>query len=283
MSNDLGLSGCKLEVLSSSTIRKYSSNENYNQRLTIQIDKQNLFSKYIFTNIDTPKIIQKYEDKLIYFDMEYIMGCNYYEYFSVTSSTDIQKIFNFLDEYFQFLIYNSHRYKEEVVKDKITNKLLSFKNEQYTPLIQFVLNYLNNINLDIKKSFCHGDLTISNILFHHKKVYLIDFLDSYLDTFLLDLVKLKQDLHYHWILEINNQKNLRIVQCFNIVWKYIETKYAKYLNTDAFYILELINFLRIEPYLTNNNQRIILNNIIKKTSLYGQFASSYGREIYKIS
>lgn len=283
MSNDLGLSGCKLEVLSSNTIRKYSSNENYNQRLTIQIDKQNLFSKYIFTNIDTPKIIQKYEDKLIYFDMEYIMGCNYYEYFSVTSSTGIQKIFNFLDEYFQFLIYNSHQYKEEVVKDKIKNKLLSFKNEQYTPLIQFVLNYLNNINLDIKKSFCHGDLTISNILFHHKKVYLIDFLDSYLDTFLLDLVKLKQDLHYHWILEINNEKNLRIVQCFNIVWNYIETKYAKYLNTDAFYILELINFLRIEPYLTDNNQRIILNNIIKKTSLYGQFANSYGREIYKIS
>jgi hypothetical protein len=103
MSNDLGLSGCKLEVLSDNTIRKYSSSENYNQRLTIQIDKQNLFSKYIFTNIDTPKIIKKYEDKLIYFDMEYIMGCDYYEYFSVTSSTGIQKIFNFLDEYFEFL------------------------------------------------------------------------------------------------------------------------------------------------------------------------------------
>ena len=283
MSNDLGLSGCKLEILSDSTIRKYSSNENYNRRLTIQIDKQNLFSKYIFTNIDTPKIIQKYEDKLIYFDMEYIMGCDYYEYFSVTSSTGIQKIFNFLDEYFEFLIYNSHQYKEEVVKDKIKNKLLSFKNEQYTSLIQFVLNYLNDINLDVKKSFCHGDLTISNILFHPKKIYLIDFLDSYLDTFLLDLVKLKQDLYYHWILEINKSKNLRIVQCFNIVWNYIETKYAKYLNTDTFYILELINFLRIEPYLTNNNQRIILNNIIKKTFLYGEFARSHGREIHKIS
>lgn len=283
MSNDLGLSGCKLEILSDSTIRKYSSNENYNRRLTIQIDKQNLFSKYIFTNIDTPKIIQKYEDKLIYFDMEYIMGCDYYEYFSVTSSTGIQKIFNFLDEYFEFLIYNSHQYKEEVVKDKIKNKLLSFKNEQYTSLIQFVLNYLNDINLDVKKSFCHGDLTISNILFHPKKIYLIDFLDSYLDTFLLDLVKLKQDLYYHWILEINKSKNLRIVQCFNIVWNYIETKYAKYLNTDTFYILELVNFLRIEPYLTNNNQRIILNNIIKKTFLYGEFARSHGREIHKIS
>ena len=283
MSNDLGLSGCKLEILSDNTIRKYSSNENYNHRLSIQIDKQNLFSKYIFTNIDTPKIIQKYEDKLIYFDMEYIIGCDYYEYFSIISSTGIQKIFNFLDEYFEFLIYNSHQYKEEVVKDKIKNKLLSFESEQYTSLIQFVLNYLNDVNLDVKKSFCHGDLTISNILFHPKKIYLIDFLDSYIDTFLLDLVKLKQDLYHHWILEINKSKNLRIVQCFNIVWNYIETKYANYLNTDTFYILELINFLRIEPYLTNNNQRIILNNIIKKTFLYGEFARSHGREIHKIS
>lgn len=283
MLNDLGLSGCKLEILSDSTIRKYSSNENYNHRLSIQIDKQNLFSKYIFTNIDTPKIIQKYEDKLIYFDMEYIMGCDYYEYFSVISSTGIQKIFNFIDEYFQFLIYNSHQYKEEVVKGKIKNKLLSFKSKQYTSLIQFVLNYLNDINLDVKKSFCHGDLTISNILFHPKKIYLIDFLDSYVNTFLLDLVKLKQDLYYHWVLEINKSKNLRIIQCFNIVWNYIEIKYAKYLNTDTFYILELINFLRIEPYLTNNNQRIILNNIIKKTFLYGEFARSYGGEIHKIS
>ena len=73
------------------------------------------------------------------------------------------------------------------------------------------------------------------------------------------------------------------MQCFNIVWNYIETKYAKYLNTDTFYILELVNFLRIEPYLTNNNQRIILNNIIKKTFLYGEFARSHGREIHKIS
>lgn len=283
MFNDLGLSGCKLEILSDNIIRKYSSNENYNHRLSIQIDKQNLFSKYIFTNIDTPKIIQKYEDKLIYFDMEYIIGCDYYEYFSIISSTGIQKIFNFLDEYFEFLIYNSHQYKEEVVKDKIKNKLLSFESEQYTSLIQFVLNYLNDVNLDVKKSFCHGDLTISNILFHPQKIYLIDFLDSYIDTFLLDLVKLKQDLYHHWILEINKSKNLRIVQCFNIIWNYIEIKYANYLNTDTFYILELINFLRIEPYLTNNNQRIILDNIIKKTFLYGEFARSHGREVYKIS
>jgi len=73
LDDKLGLSGCKLEIVSDKIIRKYSSNKNYNTRLLIQIDKQNFFSENIFTNIDTPKIIKKYEDDLVYFDMEYIL------------------------------------------------------------------------------------------------------------------------------------------------------------------------------------------------------------------
>lgn len=283
MSKELGLSGCRLEILSDNIIRKYSSNKNYNHRLCIQIDKQDLFGKYIFSNIDTPKIIKKYESDLIYFDMEYIRGCGYDEYFSSMSPLDTKKIFRFLDEYFDFLISNSHQYKKEVVKDKIKNKLLSLKSNTYSNLIKFTLEYLDTIDINIRKSFCHGDLTVSNILFHPQKMYLIDFLDSYIDTFLLDLVKLKQDLYYHWILDVNKTKNLRTIQCFNFIWNYIEAKYSEYLHTDTFYVLELLNFLRIEPYLTNNNQRFILNAIIEKTFLYGKFTCSNGGEVYKIS
>lgn len=283
MSPELGLSGCKLEILSDKVIRKYSSNQNYNDRLSVQIDKQNFFSKCIFSNIDTAKIIKQYDDELMHFDMEYIVGCDYYEYFSVASKTKIEKIFISIDEYFEFLINNSHQYKEEVAKGKIKNKLLNFNNSEYYFLIEFALNHLNKININVKKSFCHGDLTVSNILFHPQKIYLIDFLDSYIDTFILDLIKLKQDLYYHWGLKINDVKDLRIYQCFNFIWNYIEKKYHEYLNNDTFYILELINFLRIEPYLTNKNQRVILNNIIERTYLYDEFAHSHGRQIDKIS
>ena len=283
MFNELGLSGCKLKLLSDSTIRKYSSSESYNDRLLIQIDKQNFFSKNIFTNIDTPKIIQKYNDNLIYFDMEYIKSCSYYEYFSTISPAKIENIKNFIDEYFQFLIYNSHQYKKEVASNKIRNKLLTLKNSNYEFLIQFIVDYLDKIDINIRKSFCHGDLTVSNILFHPRKIYLIDFLDSYIDTFIIDLIKLKQDLYYHWILKVNNISNLRITQSFNCIWDYIETRYKHYLNTDIFHVLEILNFLRIEPYLTNNNQRVILNSIIEKTYLYEEFARSYGREVFKIS
>lgn len=279
MSKELGLSGCKLEILSDDVIRKYSSGPNYNKRLFTQINKQTFLSKHIFSNFDTPKIISVFHKELIYFDMDYIKGCNYYEYFSEASVKKIEKILLFLDEYFQFLINNSRLYKKEVVFQKISSKLLSFK-KQDNLLVNFVLNYLTKIDLHVNKSFCHGDLTISNILFHSQKIYLIDFLDSYIDSFLVDLVKLKQDLYYHWILKINDLKNLRIVQCFNFIWKYIEDSYSDYVTSDLFYVLELINFLRIRPYLKTKHQHEVLNNIIQQTSLYEKFTHSHGRKVY---
>ena len=283
LDDKLGLSGCKLEIVSDRIIRKYSSNKNYNNRLLIQIDKQNFFSKNIFTNIDTPKIIKKYKNDLVYFDMEYIMGCDYYSYFSSASPKQIKKIFLFFDEYFEFSIKNSHKYAPEFSKKQIKNKLISFKQSRYYDLINFCIEYLDKIEIDIPKSFCHGDLTVSNLLFHSKKVYLIDFLDSYIDTFLLDLIKLKQDLYYKWVLKINDVENLRISQCFNYLWDYIELEYNQYVNTDIFQVLDVINFIRIEPYLTNQKQKIILDNIIKNTKLYEKFANSHGRKIFQIS
>jgi len=279
MSKELGLSGCKLEIISGSRIRKYSSNKDYNSRILAQIEKQNSFSRHTFTNIDTPKIISEHHEDLVYFDMEYISGCDYYQYFSLASCVNIERIFLFLDEYFKFLIANSHQYKSQIVKGKIKSKLLSLSDSQYSFLFEFVLEHLDKINIDVRKSFCHGDLTVSNILFHPQKVYLIDFLDSYIDTFIVDFVKLKQDLYYHWILKNNDVKNLRIVQCFNSIWNYIESNYRDYVSSDIFYVLELLNFLRIEPYLTTNKQRSILDNIIRSTQLYDEFARSYGRKI----
>lgn len=46
---------------------------------------------------------------------------------------------------------------------------------------------------------CHGDLTLSNIIFSPVSgVILIDFLDTYLDSPIQDVVKLKQDFDYGW-------------------------------------------------------------------------------------
>ena len=60
---------------------------------------------------------------------------------------------------------------------------------------EMVFDYLNNNipNLNIYKNVCHGDLTLSNLIFKNNEIYCIDFLDSFIDSPIIDLVKLKQD------------------------------------------------------------------------------------------
>jgi hypothetical protein len=55
--------------------------------------------------------------------------------------------------------------------------------------------------LDFPIGPCHGDLTLSNIIFHPASGFtLIDFLDTFLETPLQDVAKLNQDFIYGWSL-----------------------------------------------------------------------------------
>ena len=55
---ETGLSGCKLELIGSDVLRKYSSSPSYNKRLELQIKKQELFSNQVFRNVETPKSVE---------------------------------------------------------------------------------------------------------------------------------------------------------------------------------------------------------------------------------
>jgi hypothetical protein len=126
-------------------------------------------------------------------------------------------------------------------------------------------------------SACHGDLTFSNILFSKNKIYVIDFLDSYIDSYVMDIVKLKQDLVHNWYLNgmnIDANEVTRIKQIFNYMWKHIEIEFGYIINTVLFDILDVINFLRIEPYITTESQSIALQNAIGGTRLYEKFNST---------
>ena len=79
---DTGLSGCSLELISDRVLRKYSSSPDYNSRLFKQAVKQRVFSESIYKNIDAPRIHRIDEDC---FDMEYIPGHSFVEFFETAS------------------------------------------------------------------------------------------------------------------------------------------------------------------------------------------------------
>jgi len=273
-----GLSGCQIELLNDDVLRKYSSSEEYNQRLLSQIKKQSLFSHFILQNIEAPRVYSIHQNEIYSFDMEYVSGFSFDEYFSHANTKQVDYVVDSLYGYFDFLISNSRTYHKQVSKSIILGKLYNINSQQK----DFLNHLINEVIVDEMKvpySFCHGDLTFANIIFHSNRLYFIDFLDSFIDSYLVDFAKLKQDLYYCWNLKVQNITNLRIHQIYSYIWNMIETRYGGHLNTKAFKVLDAMNLLRIEPYLTNDKQSSILKTLVEKTDLYEDFSSSHGREV----
>ena len=274
---ETGLSGCKLELIGSNTLRKHSSSPSYNKRLELQVKKQELFSNQVFRNVETPKVLRK-EDS--YFDMQYVTGRSFDEYFSVCSVSDIDFVFDSLCGYFDGLISHSQYYQPEVSKKRLLDKINSLETHtHHLTDLYHIRQMVSSITMKIPQTVCHGDLTFTNIIFNKNRLYYIDFLDCFIDSFLCDLVKLKQDLYYHWSLDVQGIKNLRIRQIYSFLWRKLEERYSQYVETIEFDVLDILNTLRIEPYLTNEDQRIIIKRMLKCSSLYGNVNCSDGGEV----
>jgi hypothetical protein len=70
------------------------------------------------------------------------------------------------------------------------------------------------------------------------------------------------------------------MQIYRFIWHNIVKKYSSYINTKEFDVIDSINYLRIEPYLTNDTQRDILYKIIDSSKLYEKFVNTDGWKIY---
>ena len=268
-----GLSGCSLELINDRVLRKHSPSIEYNSRLLMQAEKQKVFSNRIYKNVDAPKV---YDIQSDYFDMEYIPGNTFSEFFSTASVNDVEFVVQTLFDYFDSLISTSRMVD---ATNKILKKLDSLKEKTFhKEYIEFLRKYVESNKIIVPHTFCHGDLTLSNIIFHKNRLFFIDFLDCYVDTFLSDLVKIKQDLDYFWALKTWNVHTHRLEQIYRFAWNELENRYSSFMY-EPFDILDVMNILRIEPYLTSEDQRVILDRIIKSTKIYANFISSNGGPI----
>jgi len=266
-----GLSGCRLELINDRVLRKYSPSIEYNSRLYSQIDKQVLFSQRIMKNVDTPKV---YDVQDGYFDMEYIPGHSFVEFFSTASVNDVEFVIDTLFQYFDTLISN-HRSMN--IRSSVLEKIETLRDKtQYRHYLECIEVMVEKYDLYVPKTFCHGDLTFSNIIFHKNRLFFIDFLDCYIDSFISDLVKLKQDLYYLWGIKTQKIQSNRLEQIYKHIWSELHVRYSEFIDSNVFDILDAMNSLRIEPYLTSSDQRTILDTIVKSTELYANFSGSYG-------
>lgn len=269
-----GLSGCALELVDTNTIRKSSTNIKYNRRLQTQIEKQKYFLEHFKrVSFNSPHIKKIDGTDLIYYDMEYIPSSSFETFFSESSKDDLDHFYGCLEEYIDSVAFVSRECNQELIEKLHTLRSSS----QYASFIDFLIKELHNAKIILPIGFCHGDLTLSNILFKHRTYYLIDFLDSHIETPYYDLAKLKQDLFYHWSVSVNHINNLRVKQGIDYVWSLLLEDYNDCLNSKEFHFIDALTLLRIEPYICDTEITQILQECIHRLELYEKFIAADGR------
>lgn len=267
-----GHSGCVIEFIYDGgselpfLVKKLSTDRSYLSRMQKQVEKQQKFKNINrLPYISTPQILSEYigkdEGHMI---MEYLPSLDFIEYFS---TCHVEEIFSFAKSIQDVIEQNIHHSKfqnmdrgllEAKVLD-LSNKVNShplLKNEWKTTLTDILQKELQASSDygQIPVGMCHGDLTLSNILFNTNDgpLILIDFLDSFIESPIQDMVKVRQDTYYHWSLQLTNREydRIRIQTVLECLDKQFDLSFSKYDFYQEWYpFFQILNFVRIIPYV----------------------------------
>ncbi len=262
-----GHSGCKIMLYETSDnkrfVRKISSSVSYNKRLEIQAEKQKNFKNEY---IKVPDIFDKGYTKegLFYFDMEFIQGVTLSKYIESVEISKIKELVKKIINYIKNEKGADSETHDIIFKKKIESLNKKLKNKSF--VINEALKILDKHSWkNFQKSFCHGDLTLENIIIKNDQLYLIDFLDSFYDCWILDISTLLQDVELLWSYryeeKININTILRLLVFKDILIDEIKDT-NKFLNLEVYYGL-LLKIIRIFPYAKDNLTFCFLENKTK--------------------
>ena len=135
------------------------------------------------------------------------------------------------------------------IKKKI-NSLKSSEHVPDTPEVVRLFQYCEDFKWEsIQHSYCHGDLTLENILIKNDKPHLIDFLDSFGDSRVIDISKLLQDLLLVWSWRhIGKPPHIKLIYLYDQLKESFST-----LELEASKRMLALNIIRIFPYCTDYN------------------------------
>ncbi len=273
-----GHSGCSVDIVCDNSelfVVKKTTDATYSERLMAQAKKQ-IKAKERCSDVFQVPQIYNVESSSDYtsITMEYIYSKCYVDFFETSGVKEIEHFTNSIIKYIEFELLNSTEIlisksiilnKWENVKLSISrNSKLHLNNHEIKDLIEFYNSLLKILPTEIQLPVgcCHGDLTFSNILFCGSQYYLIDFLDSFIESPLLDIVKIRQDTAFGWsnLMYTNHFDETRIKIISNFIDEIIDSYFDKYAWYQNFYLpFQYLNFFRILQYA---KEPIIINYLI---------------------
>ncbi len=263
-----GHSGCILSLYRDENglfVRKTSGSHEYNKRLEKQCIKQRLAGG---DNFSTPAVLRAGYDKngLFYFDMQFLNCQSMDKYFKTIKMGTIPAIVANL-----FRAFPIETAIDTDASDQIGAKIseLRSKIKEPSPNVCTALDMLMRYDFsDLPQSACHGDLTLENIMISDDgKIYLIDLLDSFFNSWIIDIAKILQDIDLHWSYrhgKMDANLALRLMVAKEEIFKNIlSMNNGTKILADIYHIL-LLNVIRIYPYAKDDVTFAFLDKALEK-------------------
>ena len=275
-----GHSGCKVLLCEEDDngifVRKISGDIDYNKRLEIQAKKQSEFKS---KRIKTPSVLKQGHtgDGLFYFDMEYIQGITMAEYLQ---TIEIGKVRGLVETIVHDIVSIDGNGKD-IDENIFRNKIMDLKDKLSVRNNKVIDEELELLSIKNKKRFaktdCHGDLTLENIIVKDSQLYLIDFLDSFYDNWIIDISTLMQDVQTLWAYRHEKEVNINTLIRL-IVFRDILVDTVRSISDDdvmeVYYAL-LLKLIRIYPYTKDEHTYNFLNE--KTTSVINSIKTLGGK------
>ncbi len=260
-----GHSGFSIDIVREGTnlyVYKRCSDADKAERLMRQAAKQEQATGFHYSGFQTPHIIAtEHNANGASIKMDYIYSRNFMEYFE---SAGFEQIDYFIQTLIRFIEEElAHSPIQVIPADIVNSKFLSVKktiaanthirkDNTLSSIMEKAERLLTGITeWRLPVGICHGDLTFSNILFTANTYYLIDFLDSFIESPLLDIVKIRQDSAHIWSAKLYTKPYdpIRLGIISNKIDTELDTYFQQYSWYNAYYLpLQVLNLLRVLQY-----------------------------------
>ena len=259
-----GNSGFGIELVDELTIRK-SATGTAAERLKRQIEKQSQFYENGQSQrVLTPKIFRTAEVAAgFYADMEFIAAKDFVQFLS---EADRQGTEDFLAVIKDFVTQSLGRCQSQEVSRAVVEKLADLEQRKVPGVYVQAARAQCDTPIHVPVGTCHGDLTLSNILFKGDKLYLLDFLDCFVESPLQDIVKLRQDTLFGWSLHLYqadfNWPRVQIALTY--LDRQIEAAFRAYDWYRHYDLFQFVNLMRVLPYCTEPRTTALITEALNR-------------------